>query len=125
MQITSSPTQALPNITAHNAAMAHYEQSAAAYDQRADKLRPTVKQWVGQTFFGTMLKQARGSVLASEDNPFNGGRGGQAFGSLLDQRFAEMSTMRQDSPLVDAITEQILGQRPTPPTSNARFSALG
>ena len=84
-------------------------------DEMAARLRPVVKQWVGQTFFGTMLKQAREGSLMDQDNPLSGGRGGNAFGSMLDQRYAEISASKQGGALVDAIVNQIAG-KPTPPT---------
>ena len=79
-------------------------------DETATKLRPVVQQWVGQTFFGTMLKEARQGSLIDQDNPLSGGRGGQAFGSMLDQRYAEISASKQGGALVDAIVNQIAGK---------------
>ena len=78
------------------------------------KVRPAVKTWVGQTFFGQMLKSSRNSVLADENSPFNGGRGGNAFGSLLDGHMAELSGSGQGGKLVDSLVKQIIGPPPTP-----------
>ena len=76
----------------------------------AAKLRPVARQWVGQTFFGTMLKQARESPLADKDSPFNGGRGGAAFSSLLDQTLSEKASRGAGEKLVDAIVDGIAGR---------------
>ena len=91
--------------------------ASSGRDALAAKLRPVVQQWVGQTFFGTMLKQARENSLVDQDNPLSGGRGGQAFGSLLDQRYAELSASKQGGKLVDAIVNQIAG-KPARPALN-------
>lgn len=52
-----------------------------------EKLTEQTRKWVSMTFFGTMLKQMRESPFKSD--LFSGGRGGQAFGSVLDQHLAE------------------------------------
>ena len=77
----------------------------------ATRLRPVAQQWVGQTFFGTMLKQARESPLADKDGPFGGGRGGAAFSSLLDQTLAEKASRGAGEKLVDALVDRIAGRR--------------
>ncbi len=72
----------------------------------ADQLRPVARQWVGQTFFGTMLKQARESSFA-EDSPLSGGRGGQAFGSLLDQHLSEGAAGGAGDRLVESLVRRL------------------
>jgi Rod binding domain-containing protein len=52
-----------------------------------EKIETQVKNWVGQTFFGTLLKQMRDSPFKSE--LFGGGRGEQAFGSIYDTHLAQ------------------------------------
>ena len=86
------------------------QQQHAALDA---KVRPVVRQWVGQTFFAEMLKQSRNSVTNSEDNPFSGGRGGSAFGSLLDQQMGEHASARQGGRLIDSLMKRIIGPPPT------------
>ena len=76
----------------------------------ANRLRPVAQQWVGQTFFGTMLKQARESPLADKDSPFGGGRGGAAFSSLLDQQLAENASRGAGAKLAESIVRQIAGR---------------
>ncbi len=51
------------------------------------KLETQVKNWVGQTFFGTLMKQMRDSPFKSD--LFSGGRGEQAFGSMYDGQLAQ------------------------------------
>ena len=74
---------------------------------RAERLRPVARQWVSQTFFGTMLKQARESPLVDKDSPFSGGRGGEAFTSLLDQHLATTSAEGVGGDLVEAIVDRL------------------
>ena len=52
-----------------------------------DKIMETARKWVAQTFYGTMLKQMRRKPV--QVARFSGGRGGQAFSSLLDQHLAD------------------------------------
>ena len=90
----------------------------ATPQQTADRLRPVVRQWVGQTFFGTLMKHARSSPLSAEDNPFAGGRGGQAFGEMLDGRLAEFAAAKQGGALVETLTNRLAGlPRQTPPAA--------
>ena len=65
--------------------------------------------WVGQTFFGTMLKQMRDSPFKSE--LFDGGRGGQAFGSMMDQHLAERMARGAGHKLVNSIVKKIEAKR--------------
>ena len=60
---------------------------------------------VSQTFFGTLLKQMRQSPFRSE--LFDGGRGGQAFGSLYDQHLAQRMAQGAGRKLVRAIVRKI------------------
>ncbi len=76
---------------------------------KAEQLRPVVRQWVGQSFFGPMLKEARNTSLASEDSPFSGGRGGNAFGSLMDGHLSEAAGRGTGGQLADAIVRQLAG----------------
>jgi Rod binding domain-containing protein len=73
-----------------------------------DKVVETARKLVAQTFYGTMLKQMRNSPFKSE--MFEGGRGGQAFAPLLDQRLAEHMARSSDSHLVNAIARKLEGK---------------
>lgn len=70
-----------------------------------DKLVEQARTWVGQTFFGTLLKQMRESPFKSE--LFSGGSGGQAFSQLHDQRLAEHMARGAGTKLVNAIVRRI------------------
>jgi Rod binding domain-containing protein len=63
------------------------------------------QKWVAQTFYGTLLKQVRESPFKNE--MMSGGRGGQAFGSMLDGRLAERMAKSSGSKLVNAIVNKI------------------
>lgn len=73
----------------------------------SQQLRPVARQWVGQTFFGTLMKQARSESLGPEDSPFTGGRGGKAFSAMLDQHLAEAASAGAGGKLVDAVVNQL------------------
>lgn len=75
-----------------------------------DQLRPVARAWVGQTFFGTLLKQARANPLAPEDSPFSGGRGGEAFTGLFDQHMAEHASSGMGGKLVDVLVDRLAGK---------------
>jgi hypothetical protein len=66
----------------------------ASPEDRA-KLVTNIREFVGQTFFGTLMKQMRSEM--NPENPFNGGKAGQTFGTQLDQtlisRWAQSSRL--------------------------------
>src|SRR6266404_402001 len=70
-----------------------------------DQLVKQTQKWVAQTFYGTLLKQVRQSPFHSK--LFDGGRGGQAFGSLYDQQMAEHMARGTGSKLVNSIVRKI------------------
>lgn len=70
-----------------------------------DRLVKQTRSWVAQTFFGTLMKQMRESPFKSE--LFDGGRGGQAFGSMYDQQLAERMARGAGSHLVNSIVHRI------------------
>jgi Rod binding domain-containing protein len=78
-----------------------------------EQLVKTARAWVGQTFYGEMLKQMRESPFRSK--LFEGGRGGEAFEAQLDQKLSErMSNSRSGERLVQSIVKKIEGnKRPT------------
>jgi Rod binding domain-containing protein len=77
----------------------------AAASSQHEKLSGQAQKWVSQTFFGTMLKQMRNSPFKSK--LFEGGRGGEAFQSLYDQRLADHMARGAGHKLVNAITRKI------------------
>jgi Rod binding domain-containing protein len=73
---------------------------------------------VAQTFFGTLLKQMRNSPF--KDELFSGGRGGQAFGEMYDQRLAENMTRGAGKKLIRAIVRKFEGKRAYEEQSKAK-----
>jgi Rod binding domain-containing protein len=61
---------------------------------------------VAQTFFGTLIKQMRNSPFKSP--LFDGGRGGQAFGELYDQRMVDHMSRGVGNKLVGALVRSIV-----------------
>ena len=76
---------------------------------RHEQLEKQVGKWVGLTFFGTLLSQARNSPFKSK--LFDGGRGGEAFGSLYDQEISQRMSRSSGKKLVDGIVRKIEGRR--------------
>jgi hypothetical protein len=85
-----------------------------------DKLVKNAKKLVSQTFFGTMLKQMHNSPFKSK--LFSGGRGGEAFGSLLDQHLADRMASGAGGRLVDSMVNRWEHPR-QPPHSPAMDAA--
>jgi Rod binding domain-containing protein len=81
--------------------------SDVSLNPTAANLRPLAKQWVGQTFFGTLMRQARESSFMPEDSPLSGGRGGEAFSSMLDARLAEHAGTGAGAKLADALVDRL------------------
>lgn len=77
-----------------------------------DRIRPVAEEWVGQTFFGTLMKQARANPLGASDSPFTGGRGGEAFSGLFDQHMAQHASKGMGGRLVDVLVDRIAGTAP-------------
>ena len=71
-------------------------------DQKLDK---QVRNWVGQTFFGTLLKQMRDSPFKSEI--FSGGRGGEAFQEMYDGRLAQHMANSVGTKIVRPIVKEL------------------
>jgi Rod binding domain-containing protein len=69
------------------------------------ELFKTAQKWVGQTFFGTLLKQMHDSAFKSE--LWSGGRGGEAFSTLYDQHLAERMARSSGRPLANSIVKHI------------------
>ena len=63
------------------------------------------RKLVAQTFFGTLLKQMHDSPFKS--NLFDGGRGGQAFSSMLDQHLADRMARGAGRKLVASMVRHI------------------
>ena len=76
-----------------------------AANTQHDKLLKQTRNWVAQTFFGTLLKQMENSPFKSE--MLSGGRGGEAFSSLYHQRLAEHMARGAGGKLVNSIVRRI------------------
>ena len=79
--------------------------SPGAPQTRHDRLVDQTRNWVAQTFFGTLLKQMENSPFRSD--LFSGGRGGQAFSSLYHQQLAQRIAHGAGTKLVNAIVRKI------------------
>jgi Rod binding domain-containing protein len=74
------------------------------------KLQKQAQRFVAQTFYGTLLKQMRESPF--RDPRFDGGRGGQAFNEMLDQRLSERMAGGTNNQLVHSIAQKLDLKRP-------------
>lgn len=74
-----------------------------------EKLVDQTRKWVATTFFAPMLKQMRESPFHSP--LLDGGRGGEAFGSLYDQELAGRMTRGTSNKLVNSIVNKIEGRK--------------
>jgi len=74
-------------------------------DKSHEELVKQTQKWVAQTFYGELLKQMRNSPF--KDKVFSGGRGGEAFTEMFDQKLAEKMASGSGRKLVDAIVNRI------------------
>jgi Rod binding domain-containing protein len=72
---------------------------------RHNELTRQAEQWVGQTFYGVLLKQMRESPFRSD--LFEGGRGGQAYGPLYDQKLIEHMSRGTSHSLVKSLVRKL------------------
>jgi len=79
--------------------------AAGSGDEKHDELVKQTEKWVSQTFYGELMKQMRNSPFKSK--LFSGGRGGEAFGELFDQKLADKMAKGSGKKLVDAIVNGI------------------
>ena len=77
---------------------------SASADPHA-RLTEQAQKWVAQTFFGTLMKQMHDSPFKSQ--LFEGGRGGEAFSSLYDQKLIEHMSRGVGNKLVNSIVKKI------------------
>jgi len=67
-------------------------------EQQHQALVKQTQKWVAQTFYGTIFKQMRESPF--KDKIMSGGRGGEAFGGMLDQQMADRMAKSSGAKLV-------------------------
>lgn len=83
------------------------EQSEAAAEKHA-RVQAQASKLVTQTFFAPLLKQMRDSPFKSK--LFDGGRGGQAFSGMYDQRMTDQMSRGAGKKLVNAIARKLEGK---------------
>lgn len=81
---------------------------AAAPDARLVAAREAAKQTVASTLVLPILQSLRDSSMLT--GPFAPGIGERRFLPLLDQHLADRITSAAHFPLVDAVTEQLIGR---------------
>ena len=97
-------------------------QQTQSFEQQ---VRGVARTFVAQAFYMPLLKELREDPLQSEmGKTLSGGRGGEAFGALLDQHRAQHLAGSADGPLVNAITKRMLkaadpAAKPTAATTHA------
>src|SRR4051812_47377759 len=70
-----------------------------------DRLTKQAQKWASQTFYETMLKQMGNSPFKSE--LFSGGRGGQMFNEMFDQRLADHMSRGAGNKLVGSMVKRL------------------
>jgi Rod binding domain-containing protein len=70
-----------------------------------DPLTKQAQKLVANTFYGTLMKQARNDPFKSE--MMDGGRGGEAFGEMLDQHLADHMSRSTGSKLVRSVVNKL------------------
>jgi len=80
-----------------------------AQRKKHEQLVAQTQKWVGDAFYGTLLKQMRESPFKSDI--FDGGRGGEMFTTLFDQQIADRMSRSAPDRLVGSIVKKIEGSR--------------
>jgi Rod binding domain-containing protein len=75
-----------------------------AADDKSSELREKFTQFVGEAFFGQMIKAMRSTV--GKPAYFHGGRGEEVFQSQLDQKMAEHLTETSASRVAEPMFER-------------------
>jgi Rod binding domain-containing protein len=70
-----------------------------------DPLTKEAQKLVSNTFYGTLMKQARNDPFKSE--MMDGGRGGEAFGQMLDQHLADHMSRNTGDKLVHSLVHKM------------------
>ena len=68
------------------------------------ELRAKAAELVGNTFYGTLLREFRET---SEDGIFSGGFGGKAFQQQLDNVFVSEMSKQENNSLIDSVVRQL------------------
>lgn len=83
-----------------------------------EKLVRNTQKWVAQTFYGAMLKEMRKSPFRNQE--FEGGREGEAYEEMFDQRIADRMSQSAGSQLVNGIVSRIEAKRGNPSAKTVR-----
>lgn len=83
--------------------------AAGASEEDRARLRQNIREFVGQTFFGTVMKQMRSEM--NPDNPLNGGKMAQTFGTQLDQVLISRWAKTARFEAADKIAQQWTGDK--------------
>ena len=87
------------------------------YEQR---VRGVARQFVSQSFYMPLLRELRENPLQTETSKMlSGGRGGEAFGAMLDEHRAKHLAKSTDGPIVDALVKRMLAAKKSPATVEA------
>lgn len=109
-----APKHEIFGASQHSLAGSAAAKHAALVDQ--------VRKWVGLSFFGTVLKQARQSPFRSKI--MDGGRGGEMFGQMYDQQIAQKLGRGAGSKLVDSVVHKLEAHRAYAQHSNTAGSMI-
>src|SRR5437879_3008119 len=104
-------TMFTPTITTPNIDPAHGHskktrggQPLSRQDAQHEALLDNTRKWVSGAFFGTLLKQMHESPFKSD--LWDGGRGGQAFSTMYDQKLTERMSHGVGQKLVRSIVRK-------------------
>jgi hypothetical protein len=89
----------------HNAHHIHGKTVKVSAEEHHRQLVEQSEKWVAQTFYGQLLKQMHESPFKNEK--FEGGRGGEAFGQMFDQKLADKMSKGSGSTLVASLVKRI------------------
>ena len=99
MQITPTPAPTPAPVPTSTPQQARYEK----------QVRTLAETFVSQAFYMPLLKELRENPFQTDTSKqLSGGRGGEAFGAMLDEHRAKHLAGSTDSGLVDAITRKIV-----------------
>jgi flagellar protein FlgJ len=90
----------------------HPANSKEAQAKKDEKLHATFTQFVGETFFGQMIKSMRSTV--GQAAYFNGGQGEKIFQGQLDQTMAEQMTKASADRFAEPLFHQQFPNAPNP-----------
>lgn len=125
--LASSTTRPLPSTSGFGSSpggrLPKYDRSILPQETEAEKkLRSVGEKLVGQVFLAPMFQQMRNSPF--KDTMFSGGRGGEAFSSLLDQQLiSRASGGSLGRGIVDSLVDRFRGLANSAETRNQQLKA--